>query len=743
MNTTTNPHALLGAGPGDFGPPAGLAAEGDGFGPADFLRVLKQRKLTILISGILLYALVIGLTFATFYVLPAWSSEMVFELELPKAIDFIQTTEQLQPQIVDQLVRTEANKLRQLDLMQEVVSQEEFKRTAYFRWYEQNALNASVGLQEDLAATPIPDSTLIRVRLSCMVRDEARLILQLLQRQYEKLYQSEARGEMTEQSEALRNTDAELKRRLESVQREMRSFRDRTDIPALETQRAAARNFIGELKQSIALLETEAITYQEQLNAMAGFAPDALPITAEAQLIIESDPELRFFRTQVEALDVQLEVLAKRLGPKHREFERTQETRDSYFAKETAKREELTNQVRQQQRERLLQGLAETRGQVERLSEKLAVEEATESDISRNLLQFQELQAEQERSQRLLDDVSNSMLKMEQARTARTTAHLRLVQQPQLAPEPSRPDFKVWLIGGFFLAFAGGVGIAFLRELTDKAVRTPLDVQRHGRLAVLGTIPLLDDDQSDLEEIEHAVRSNPQSLLAESYRRVRTALQFSGPAEQQHALLVTSPSAGDGKTSVAINLAVTVALGNQRVLLIDCNFRRPTMRTAFKISRVEGLSNILIGRGALDELVNPTDVGNLTVLTSGPMPPSPAELLASDAMRNLLAEARRKYDRVILDGPPVLLMSDAGVLATMVDGVILVARAEDNTKGALRRAREQLEALNVRVVGAVLNGVRTRPGGYLRQQYRDFYDYTSDDALPPELPGPQDGPRPT
>ena len=117
------------------------------------------------------------------------------------------------------------------------------------------------------------------------------------------------------------------------------------------------------------------------------------------------------------------------------------------------------------------------------------------------------------------------------------------------------------------------------------------------------------------------------------------------------------------------------------------------------------------------------------------MPPNPAELLGSLQMRELIAVAKKKYDRVIFDGPPCLLISDALVLATQVDAIVMVARAASSSKGALRRARGQFSRVNARVVGAVLNGVQARPGGYFRQQYRDFYDYTNEEIVPPELPG--------
>jgi capsular exopolysaccharide synthesis family protein len=293
----------------------------------------------------------------------------------------------------------------------------------------------------------------------------------------------------------------------------------------------------------------------------------------------------------------------------------------------------------------------------------------------------------------------------------------------------------VWLGGGLVLALGGAVGLAFLRELTDKAVRTPIDVARHGRLSVLGSIPQLTDEQADVDEIELATRSAPQSLVAEAFRQVRANLVFSGPAESQRVLLITSPGPSNGKTAVAINLAVTLAQGNQRVLLVDSNFRRPAIREAFADTRSDGLSNVLIGQARLEDLITPTNVPNLSVLTSGPMPPTPADLLGPTHMRPLLEQLRTRFDRVIFDGPPVLLISDGLVLATQVDGVIVVAQAVGNSKGALRRTREQLDKVNAHVVGAILNGVQARAGGYYRHMYREFYDYSSDETIPRELPG--------
>jgi capsular exopolysaccharide synthesis family protein len=397
--------------------------------------------------------------------------------------------------------------------------------------------------------------------------------------------------------------------------------------------------------------------------------------------------------------------------------------------------------VRARQVELLRMQLAQTRNVQAHLLEQLDEVRAQERDLDRNIMTYEQMLQDEERLINQLDEVGLKLTEAEHAMGDESRARLHLRQRPEEAIEPTRPQYVAYLGGGLILALAGGIGLAFLRELTDQAVRTPVDVARFCRLSVLGCIPLLDDEEAEeVEEIEDAVRKAPHSLIAEAFRRTRTNLQFSGPAESQRTLLLTSPGPGDGKTAVAINLATTLAHGNLRTLLIDCNFRRPAIRTAYAGTRPEGLSNVLIGQGKVEDFITRTDLPTLDVLSSGPMPPTPAELLGSARMRELIQQAAKLYDRVILDGPPTLLISDATVLAMQVDGVVLVARAEENTRGALRRAREQLEGINARIVGVILNGVKTRAGGYFKRQYREFYDYTSEETIPAELPGPPSEP---
>jgi capsular exopolysaccharide synthesis family protein len=507
----------------------------------------------------------------------------------------------------------------------------------------------------------------------------------------------------------------------------------------MEIRRLEAREHVVALRNRLSELDAAVASLQTQVDSLEGIEPGRLPLTAEQELIIEADPILRYLRSQVENLDVEIAARSKLVGPNHREVVMLRQRRQGFFDKEVAKREELMAQVRARQREMLELELAQTRQMYLRLQEQHAEVQSEERDLDRNLLLYQEMVKDEERLGEQIAGVQQRLTEAQHAQRDRSRARLHVRQRPEKAIEPSRPDLWLYLGGGFILALAGGIGFGFLRELTDRAVRTPVDMARVCHLSVLGCIPLLDDEEADVDRIEDAVRLAPHSLVAEAFRRTRTNLQFSGPVESRRTLLVTSPGPGDGKTAVAINLATTMAHGNLRVLLVDCNFRRPAIRSAYADTRPEGLSNLLVGQGKLEDLVTKTDLPTLDVLSSGPMPPTPAELLGSAPMRELIKQAAERYDHVILDGPPTLLISDATVLAMQVDGVVLVGRAEENTRGEVQRAREQLESIKARIVGAILNGVKAKAGGYFKQQYREFYDYTSEETIPAELPEPSPG----
>jgi capsular exopolysaccharide synthesis family protein len=207
-------------------------------------------------------------------------------------------------------------------------------------------------------------------------------------------------------------------------------------------------------------------------------------------------------------------------------------------------------------------------------------------------------------------------------------------------------------------------------------------------------------------------------------------------------LLVTSPNPGDGKSIVASNLAITMARGGHKVLLIETNFRRPFLARVFDLPDAVGLSNVLVGLNTAAEAIQATRVENLDVLVCGAQPPSPGELLGSLSMKQLVQDQAERYDHVIIDGAPILVVADVHLLAERVDGVLLVYRAGENTRGLALRAARQVRSLRARLLGAILNRVRATKGGYFREAFQAYYDYSGHPARQVAVPGPAAGASP-
>ncbi|HLS10215.1 CpsD/CapB family tyrosine-protein kinase [Lentibacillus sp.] len=205
---------------------------------------------------------------------------------------------------------------------------------------------------------------------------------------------------------------------------------------------------------------------------------------------------------------------------------------------------------------------------------------------------------------------------------------------------------------------------------------------------------------------------NPRSPVSEQYRTVRTNIQFSSVDNLLQAILVTSAGPGDGKSMTTANLAVVYAQQGKRVLLIDADMRKPTMHYTFRLDNLKGLSNVLVGESPLTETIAPSDVDNLDVLSCGPIPPNPSELLASEKMARTIEEARNIYDVILFDTPPVLAVTDAQVLANLCDGSLLVARSKQTEYEAAQNAIQALQAGNTKILGTILNDMTKKESNY-------------------------------
>ncbi len=306
-------------------------------------------------------------------------------------------------------------------------------------------------------------------------------------------------------------------------------------------------------------------------------------------------------------------------------------------------------------------------------------------------------------------------------------SNVRPLDKAQLPTQPVSPILRNNVAIAGALALVLGFGVVFLLVFLDRTVKSTEDAQNSAGAPVLGIVPMLDgesadDDNEDIRERDMYVHSNPNSQVAEACRSLRTNIVFSGADRPLKTLVVSSANPREGKTTLVMYLGTTMAQAGERVLLIDTDMRRPRLHISTGVSRGSGLSNLIVGEGTYEDSIKPTDVPNLFVLPCGPLPPNPAELLMSQRFQHVLEELNRRFDRLILDSPPLGAVTDAVVLSNKTDGVAIVVRAGKTLRDEVKRATRQIRHINGHIVGVIVNRLDTRDRRYGYYHYQ-YYGY--------------------
>ena len=307
-------------------------------------------------------------------------------------------------------------------------------------------------------------------------------------------------------------------------------------------------------------------------------------------------------------------------------------------------------------------------------------------------------------------------------------SNLLTVVEPAVAPSsPVSPRPLLNTLLAAILGLLVAAGVAFGAEYLDDAIKDADEVQEVTGLSTLGTIARMKGDRSRSEIYRLVSLLYPRSSAAEAYKKLRTNIEFASVDAPIQALLVTSSIPGEGKTTTASNLAVVFAQAGRRVLLVDADLRKPGIHLNFDLPNAHGLTTLLRSdKASLDAIAQATEQENLRILTTGPLPANPAELLGSQRMRTILDRLKGTGDLLILDSPPLQAVTDSAILSSFVDGTLLVIDAGHSGRGHVRQGREALAKAGANVLGAVLNRIPTRDRVGYADYYGGYYDSDAD-----------------
>ncbi len=303
-------------------------------------------------------------------------------------------------------------------------------------------------------------------------------------------------------------------------------------------------------------------------------------------------------------------------------------------------------------------------------------------------------------------------------------SNVQVIDAAIIPIEPSKPNRALIVLVGFIIGLGLSIGYVILRKYLDSSIRTPEDVKNRGA-NVLSWIPDANEFEENFdEEHEIIVSSRPDSIPAEAFLSAKMKLQFSKLLDHKiQTILITSPTPKDGKTFVCGNLAATFALTNNKVLVMDLDLRKPRLHKIFKVERANGITDYLFKvSGSVDEIIKPTFVNNLDIVTSGTIAPNPAEIVSSESLRKFIDKMKERYDIILIDSPPTIAVSDAGVISNFVDATVLVASVNQTRLDLLEESINILKSVSSSFVGVILNKFNMTNGyGYYYKYYYYYY----------------------
>jgi succinoglycan biosynthesis transport protein ExoP len=585
-----------------------------------------------------------------------------------------------------------------------------------------------------LGVTGVPNSRLIQVSFSAQDPQlAARVVNAHLQNFIEENFKSKYDA-TTQASGWLSSELEELRLQVEKSEDARIAYQRENQIWQIDEKQDITTQKLADLSKAVTSAQTEMA--QQEANYRMAQAGDV-----DALAAMRGNSLVQDLLRRKSDLDEKYSEAVNQYGPNYPKVQLIVDQQKEIERQLAKARQVVTDGIRQD--------YETARQRVELLQDEVNAQKAEANEMAEKLVQYNILQHDADANKQLYDSLQEK-LKEASISAGLRSSNLRVVDPALVPTTPSAPQKTRNILLSILVGLVGGIGLAVFREYLDNTVKSPDDIESLTGLPSLAVVPTLPGSNGKHGHLSRLVGDGtpqeitsprvellsyvqPKSQISEAFRALRTSLLLSQADHPPQVILVTSALPREGKTTAAVNLAVTLAQLGDRTLLMDSDLRKPGVRRALNLTvgKDGGLSSYLAGVSSLEEVTIPhPTISNLAALTTGPVPPSPADLLSSHRMRDARLELRRRFKFIVIDSPPVMAATDAVILSALTDGVLLVVRSGATPKEAFTRSRDLLSAVKCRLLGVVLNAVdSSAPDYYYSYRYYPYaygYGYGED-----------------
>lgn len=723
---------------------------------SDYLRVLIRRKWILVISFVAIFGATAYYTFATDPVYQAATTIIINEDQgMQKALFSFPTLSQQ-----NTIINNQVELLKSRSQAEEVIRtlREDPKRDSLKIIQGVKAVNtpefyrAVNELRGNLTISPVRETQLITILVRGPSPFEAAYLANTMARVYQSQDREFSQGEVSQIVEFLQEQLRQKEQELRASEEALKNFQESQGISFLSEEAQQLVNQVSQFETLYHTALTDLKTSETRLNYLKKQLGDEKE-KLEAKVSSISSPVIQKLREQLAGYERDIAILM------------SQGVSEDYpdIVRLRAEQDKLKERIVMETRALLADGFTPENPleKTQEVVDQILVEQVEFSalrarvDALKGIVQAFDAKLEQlpEKSltlarlerNRKVDENLYMMMKEKHEEYRITQAgiigKIRIVDTAMPPKEPILPRTKLNLILGTFIGLGLGVGVAFVMEYADNSVRTIEDIEGLN-LNVMGSIPVIKPydsngmlpspkkNGSESRDIQSRLITHvkPKSPISEAYRSLRTNIQYSDSAGPIATILVTSAGPREGKSTTVSNLAIAMAQGGNRILVVDTDLRRPVLHRIFGTDKNRGLTNHLVGKASLEEVIHPTGIENLDLIPCGTLPPNPSELLGSSKMRDLIETLKGRYQLVIFDTPPIIAVTDATVLAKQLDAVLLVVKSGSTQREIVLRAKAILSNVQARLLGVLLNNVDVSNtyGYYYYYYYYYYYDQEYD-----------------